>query len=196
MENNTVVVYHLVTKQKMTLGQRIHFDNQYNQLYHFFLEKEQRNSNGEDFIQIMQNSFTSEGICLSEENSKVALKYVDQTIRAIREVVAEMVRLEEFTQYPSRLSCLFAAKNYEDVLKWKRIFDSYHRKVLQIVKLRVNGIFFEGDANLLPKENGDSFARKIEQARDYWNGNVESELTEILINGEMEVIEIIDNECG
>ncbi|WP_440313171.1 DUF2441 domain-containing protein [Lysinibacillus odysseyi] len=27
---------------------------------------------------------------------------------------------------------------------------------------------FEGDGNLLPKDNGASFARKIDQAREYW----------------------------
>ncbi len=63
-----------------------------------------------------------------------------------------MVRLQEYPNYPSRLSCLYAAKSYEDVLKWKALFDSYNREVLQIVKLRVIGNYFEGDGNLLPKK--------------------------------------------
>ncbi|GMQ57244.1 hypothetical protein AN1V17_16390 [Vallitalea sediminicola] len=74
---------------------------------------------------------------LNKENADVAINYMDQTIISIREVIVEMVRLEEFSEYPSRLSCLYAAKSYEDVLKWKKIFDSYNRKVLQIVKLHV-----------------------------------------------------------
>jgi hypothetical protein len=78
-------------------------------------------------------------------------------------------------------------------LKWKDIFDSYHRKVLQLVKLMVTGSFFEGDGNLLPKEDGVPFSLKIEQARAYWKGNVENELPELLINGKMEVVEIIEN---
>jgi hypothetical protein len=104
-----------------------------------------------------------------------------------------MVRLQEFPEYPSRLSCLYAAKSYEDALKWKEIFDSYNRKVLQIVKLRVKGSSFEGDGNLLPKEDGIPFSQKIQQAREYWKGNLNNELPEILINGEIEVIEIIDD---
>lgn len=187
-------VYHIVTRKNMNLGQIIDFDNkQKNTLYHFFLDRERLNSKGEDFIQILYGHYTNEGLNLDKENADVAIQYIDQTIRAIREVIVEMVRLQEFPEYPSRLSCLYAAKSYEDALKWKEIFDSYNRKVLQIVRLRVIGNCFEGDANLLPKENGDPFSQKIAQARDYWRGNTKNELPELLINGKMEVVEIIDD---
>ncbi|WP_285397997.1 DUF2441 domain-containing protein [Lysinibacillus sp. fls2-241-R2A-57] len=194
MNENEFFVYHIVTSNKMSTGQIINFDkNQKNTLYSFFFEREQLNSKGEDFIKILYGHYTNEGLNISKENTEVAIQYVGQTIRAIREVVVEMVRLQEHPEYPSRLSCLYAAKSYEDVLKWKEIFDSYNRNVLQIVKLRVIGNYFEGDANLLPKEDGVPFSQKIEQAREYWQGNVENELTELLINGKIEVVEIIDD---
>ncbi|PEE39436.1 DUF2441 domain-containing protein [Bacillus pseudomycoides] len=194
MKENELYVYHIVTRKKMILGQIINFGkNQNNTLYRFFFEKEQLNSKGEDFIQILQDHYTNEGLNMNKENAEVAIKYVDQTIRAIREVIVEMVRLQEYPEYPSRLSCLYAAKSYEDALKWKELFDSYNRKVLQIVKLRVIGNSFEGDGNLLPKEDGVPFSRKIEQAKEYWKGNVKNELPELLINGKIEVVEIIDD---
>jgi len=178
----------------MSLGQIINFDkNQKNTLYSFFFEREQLNSKGEDFIQILYGHYTNDGLNISKENAKVAIEYVGQTIRAVREVIVEMVRLQEYHEYPSRLSCLYAAKSYEDSLKWKELFDSYNRKVLQIVKLRVIGNYFEGDGNLLPKEDGVPFTQKIEQAREYWKGNVKNELPELLINGKIEVVEIIDD---
>lgn len=178
----------------MSLGQIIHFDkNQKNTLYSFFFEREQVNSKGEDFVRILQDHYTSEGLNLNKENADVAIKYADQTMRAIREVIVEMVRLQEFPEYPSRISCLYATKSYEDVLKWKELFDSYNRKVLQIVKLRVNGNSFEGDGNLLPKEDGVPFSQKIEQAREYWQGNVKNVLPELLIDGKIEVVEVIDD---
>ncbi len=121
------------------------------------------------------------------------MNYIDQTIRAVRETIVEMVRLQEYPNYPSRLSCLYAAKSFEDALKWKALFDSYNREVLQIVNLRVIGNYFEGDGNLLPKENGIPFSQKIEQAREYWKGNRKSELPELLINGKIEVVEIIND---
>jgi len=178
----------------MSVGQIINFDKeQKNTLYSFFFEREQLNSNGEDFIQILQGHYTNDGLNLNKENADVAIKYADQTIRAIREVIVEMVRLQEYPEYPSRMSCLYATKDYEDVLKWKELFDSYNRKVLQIVKLKVIGNSFEGDGNLLPKNDAVPFSRKIDQAREYWLGNVKNELPEILIDGKIEVVEVIDD---
>ncbi|MCP1122498.1 DUF2441 domain-containing protein [Bacillus sp. 3103sda1] len=194
MKENELYAYHIVTRKKMSLGQIINFGkSQNNTLYRFFFEREQLNSKGEDFIQIFQGHYTNEGLNLNKEDSEVAIKYIDQTIRAIREVIVEMIRLQEYPEYPSRLSCLYAAKSYEDALKWKELFDSYNRKVLQIVKLRVIGNSFEGDGNLLPKEDGIPFSQKIEQAREYWKGNVKNELPELLINGKIEVVEIIND---
>ncbi|KWU54977.1 hypothetical protein AWW70_25570 [Bacillus mycoides] len=186
--------YHIVTRKTMSIGKIIHFDkNQTNTLYHFFFEREQLNSNDEDSIQILKRHYINEELHINNENAKVVLNYIDQTIRAVRETIVEMVRLQEFPEYPSRLSCLYASKSYEDALKWKALFDSYNRNVLQIVKLRVIGSSFEGDGNLLPKEDGIPFAQKMEQAREYWKGNVINELPELLINGRIEVVEIIDD---
>ncbi len=194
MKDKEMYVYHIVTRKKMSLGQIINFDkDQKNTLYNFFFEKEQLNSKGEDFIQIFYQNYSDTGLDLNAENTEVAMRYVSQTIRAIREVILEMVRLQEYPEYPSRLSCLYAAKSYEDALKWKEIFDSFNREVLQIVKLRVNGRSFEGDGNLLPKEDGIPFSQKIDQAREYWHGNVTSDIPELLVNGTIEVVEIIDD---
>ena len=194
MKENELFAFHLVTRTKMSLGQIITFDNsQQNTLYRFFFEQEQLNSKGEDSLQILQGQLASNGLDLNKEDAEVVSKYMGQTIRAIREVITEMVRLQEYPDYPSRLSCLYAAKTYDDVLKWKELFDSYNRKVLQIVKLRVKGSYFEGDAALLPKEDGVPFAQKIAQAKEYWKGNVKNDdLPELLINGEIEVVDIID----
>ncbi|MED2181788.1 DUF2441 domain-containing protein [Bacillus wiedmannii] len=187
-------VYHIVTREKMNIGQIIHFGkNQTNTLYRFFFEREQLNSSGEDGIKIINNHYKNEELHIKNENAKAVMSYIDQTIRTVRETIVEMVRLQEFPEYPSRLSCLYAAKSYEDALKWKALFDSYNREVLQIVKLRVIGNCFESDGNLLPKEDGIPFSQKIEQAREYWKGTVNNELPELLINGKSEVVEIIDD---
>ena len=194
MNEQGFFVYHIVTRKKMKIGQSIQFNkNQTNTLFHFFFEREHLNSSGEDSIQILKEHYTNEELHIKNENATVVMNYMDQTIRAIRETIVEMVRLQEYPDYPSRLSCLYAAKSYEDALKWKALFDSYNREVLQIVKLRVIGSSFEGDGNLLPKEDGIPFSQKIEQAREYWKGNIRNELPELLINGEIEVVEIIDD---
>ncbi|MEC2553738.1 DUF2441 domain-containing protein [Bacillus tropicus] len=194
MNEQGFFVYHIVTRKKMKIGQSIQFNkNQTNTLFHFFFERKHLNSSGEDSIQILKEHYTNEELHIKNENSTVVMNYMDQTIRDIRETIMEMVRLQEYPDYPSRLSCLYAAKSYEDALKWKALFDSYNREVLQIVKLRVIGSSFEGDGNLLPKEDAIPFSQKMEQAREYWKGNVNNELPELLINGEIEVVEIIDD---
>ena len=193
MNGHSFIVYHVVTRKEMKLGQIIDFNqNQYNTLYHFFFEGDLFNSNGEDFFQILHRHHTKEGLNLNPEDADVAIKYAGKTIRAIREMIVEMVRLQEYPEYPSRLSCLYAAKTYEEALKWKELFAFYKRKVLQIVKLKVSGNCFEGDGNVLPKEDGAPFSKKFEQAREYWKGNVHNELPELLINGRIEVVEIVD----
>ncbi len=194
MKEQGFFVYHIVTRKKMKIGQSIQFNkNQTNTLFHFFFERKHLNSSGEDSIQILKEHYTNEELHIKNENATVVMNYMDQTIRAIRETIVEMVRLQEYPDYPSRLSCIYAAKSYEDALKWKALFDSYNREVLQIVKLRVIGSSFEGDGNLLPKEDAIPFSQKMEQAREYWKGNVNNELPELLINGEIEVVEIIDD---
>ncbi|MDA2273236.1 hypothetical protein CBR59_24715 [Bacillus thuringiensis] len=194
MNEQGFFVYHIVTRKKMKIGQSIQFNkNQTNTLFHFFFKRKHLNSSGEDSIQILKEHYTNEELHIKNENATVVMNYMDQTIRAIRETIMEMVRLQEYPDYPSRLSCLYAAKSYEDALKWKALFDSYNREVLQIVKLRVIGSSFEGDGNLLPKEDAIPFSQKMEQAREYWKGNVNNELPELLINGEIEVVEIIDD---
>ncbi len=70
----------------MSLGQIINFNkNQNNALYRFFFEREQINSTGEDFIKILYSHYTNEGLSLNKEDADVAINYVDQIIRAIRE---------------------------------------------------------------------------------------------------------------
>lgn len=194
MVGNEYCVYHIVTRNKMTVGQIINFDNQQkNTLYRFFFEREHLKSKGEDFTKIFYRNYTESGMNLNKEDADIAFKYVGENIRAIREVIVEMVRLQEYPEYPSRLSCLNAAESYEDILKWKKLFESFNRKVLQIVKLQVDGHCFEGDGSLLPKEDGSPIALKIEQAREYWMGNEKNELPVLLINGRIEVVEIIQD---
>ncbi|MDR2024584.1 MAG: DUF2441 domain-containing protein [Hungatella sp.] len=85
---------------------------------------------------------------LNEDNTALLYTYIDQTMRAVRENILEQVRIQRFSQYPSKLSCLYAAEIYEDAMKWKDIFDGYNCKVLQAVKLRGDGNILVGDATV------------------------------------------------
>jgi hypothetical protein len=112
LDESEFYAYHPVTRKKMEVGQIIRFtDSERNTLFNFFFEKEQRNSKGQDFFQIVREHYSAEGMNLNQEDADVAVKYAGQTIRAIREVIVEMVRLQEYPHFPSRLSCLYATKH-------------------------------------------------------------------------------------
>jgi hypothetical protein len=184
--------YHLVTNKKMEHGQVIDFSSTTtNTLYKFFFEKEFRNRQNEDVNRKVSSNITDDGLCLNMEDSRVIKAYLNNVSRSIRETVVEMVRLQKFPDYPSRLSCLYAARTYEEVLKWKELFESYNRKVLQIVKLVTDGNYFIGDGDLLPTNEASSFDIKIAQARSYWNGLKEDVLPEVLLSGKIKVVEIV-----
>lgn len=184
--------YHIVTKEPFSIGQRITFDaSTKNNLYNFFFKKEFRSQNGKDAYEIIGDGKCEDGLIINKSDANVILKYNDITIRAIRESILEMVRLEQFPEYPSRLNCLYVSRKYEDIMEWKNIFESYKRNIVQIVKIKANGNYFEGDGDLLPKEDAVSFESKIRQAKEYWGNKNEIALSEILVDGEIEIVEII-----
>ena len=185
----TFYAFHLVTNNQMTVGQIIDFtENQHNTLHRFFLEKEIRNDQHQDVFEVIAGKSA-----LNEEDTAMVKRYLGSSVRAIREQITEYVRIQHFPHYPSRLSCLYATKTIDQAMQWKSMFESYNREVLQLVKLKVEGRYFESDALLLPKEDGSSFAKKIEQAHSYWSNKSSSSLLELLIDGKIEVCEIIED---
>ena len=184
----TFYAFHLVTNNPMTVGQIIDFtEGKRNTLYRFFLEKEIRDEQQQDVFDAIAGKST-----LNEEETALVKRYLGLSSRAIREQITEFVRIQHFPHYPSRLSCLYATKTLAQAMQWKALFESYNRQVLQLVKLKVKGRYFEGNAELLPKEDGCSFALKIEQAQNYWMNKTSGPLMELLIDGEIEVYEIIE----
>ena len=180
--------YHLVTRKPMYEGQIIDFSNgEHNRLYEFWMQREDRTEDGRDAFDILNGEFP-----LNEEESKVLVNYVFCQSRAVRETIAELVRVKSFSQFPSRLSCLYVCDTLEKAMKWKRNFEENNRTVLQLVKLKSDAPAFTGDASLLPEVNGDSFDEKIKQAHRYWSGELLGILEETLLGGKIEVVEVIE----
>jgi hypothetical protein len=186
--------YHLVTNRRMEAGQIISYTgDKKNTLYEFFFEKKFMNSENQDVNRIVSENISDDGLTLNAEDSNIVNRYLDNSSRSIRETIAEMVRIQEFPSYPSRLRCLYVTRTYNEVLEWKKVFESYNRKIIQIVKLKTDGNYFVGDGNYLPDLETTSFDRKIEQARFYWKGYSDGVFPEVLIDGNIEVLEIIDD---
>lgn len=181
--------YHLVTRKPMYKGQMIDLSNgEHNRLYEFWMNREERTQDGRDVFDIL-----NEKNLLNAEEQKVLVDYVFCQSRAVRETITEFVRINSFSHLPSRFSCLYVCDTIEGIMKWKKNFEQYNRTVLQLVKLRSDKSAFTGDASLLPKVNGESFDKKIEQANRYWSGEVSEGLEETLLGGKIEVLEIIQD---
>lgn len=116
----------------------------------------------------------------------------NHTSVALRELALEKVRANKFPNYPSRMACLYVSKTLKEAEKWFDYFISLGRPTFQIVKLKVNGNVFYGDA-----ENCFD-ARLNEQenlmlAEQYWSNKSfnNNSIIEILVDGDIKVVEIL-----
>ncbi len=114
---------------------------------------------------------------------------------ALRELALEEVRREQFPDYPSRMSCLYVSEELENALLWAKWFREWGRPTFQVVKLRITGRRFIGDANNC-FDGGPDRAENLRQAEHYWrslpNADGERPIPEMLVDGEIEVVEIIE----
>lgn len=90
------------------------------------------------------------------------------------------------------MACLYVSKTLEEAEKWFDYFISLGRPTFQIVKLKVNCNVFYGDA-------GKCFDSKLTEkenlilAEKYWDNKDfdESSIIEMLVDGDIEVVEIV-----
>lgn len=169
-------VYHVVTEKPMYIGQRIVFDNgHHNGVYARVKEK----------LEIVNDIYNN-----PEKYKGTELEH--HTSVALRELALEKVRVCKYPAYPSRVACLYVSKTLEEAEKWFDYFISLDRPTFQIVKLKINGNVFYGDATkcfdgkLTEKEN-------LILAENYWENKDfdNSSISEMLVDGDIEVVEIV-----
>lgn len=168
--------YHVVTEKPMYVGQHIVFDeNHHNGVW-------QRVNKKLDIVSDIYNN--------PEKYKDIELEH--HTSVALRELALEKVRVKKYPSFPSRMACLYVSKTLEEAEKWFDYFVSLGRPTFQIVKLKVNGNVFYGDAEkcfdgkLSEKEN-------LILAKKYWETADfnENSIIEMLVDGDIEVIEIV-----
>lgn len=173
---NELIVYHVVTEKSMYVGQHIVFDeNHHNGVW-------QRVNKKLDIVSDIYNN--------PEKYMNVELEH--HTSVALRELALEKVRFRKHPSYPSRMACLYVSKTLEEAKKWFDYFVNLGRPTFQIVKLRVNGNVFYGDA----EKCFDGKLTEIENlslAEKYWENKTfdNSSIIEMLVDGDIEVIEIV-----
>jgi len=172
-----MIVYHTVTDRPMEVGQVIFFDEAHRSGVH---------------RRVMEKKPLVDDILAHPELYQEKLEH--HTAVALRELAMEQVRQAEFPQYPSRMACLYVSKTLEEARRWADFFASLGRPVYGIVKIRVDGRVFEGDACLCFDGTPDQ-ARNMALARRYWRcestGN--PPVTELLADGRLEVVEMVED---
>lgn len=113
---------------------------------------------------------------------------------ALRELALEKVRKEKYPDYPSRMASLYVSRSYEESVHWADFFARLGRPTYCVAKIETNGRIFEGDAYKC-FDGTNSEEENIRMAEIYWaNGENEDgnpPIVEILIDGEIEIVEIM-----
>ena len=171
--------YHVVTDRPMHVGQHIVFDEmRHNGVYNRVMEK---------------LSLTEDIYRHSERYEAEKLEH--HTRVALRELALEKVRKERYCDYPSRMSCLYVSESLKEAEMWAELFTEWKRHVYAIVRLKITGRVFAGDAN----NCFDAAVNEEENLRlgggRYWknepNLTGEPVIKEMLVDGDIEVVEIV-----
>lgn len=186
------------------IGQQIEVGKEYNYFYEYFFDHRMgvKNSAG-DFISLNylleKIIATHEGkedpdsdieriygydLLKSLKDASVAIK---EYTMLLREIISEQVRVEKFSNLPSRLKCIWVLPNLDSVRYWKPIIEG------RILKLSLTGQILKTDAAFL-KNDTFSLNEFKKQAEFYWAGIKQegSNAEEILFSGTIVVLEEIE----
>lgn len=105
---------------------------------------------------------------------------------AFRELALEEVRARYYPNYPSRMACLYTSSDLKSALNWAQFFKDIGRDVFSLVKLKVEGKTFTGDAcNCF--DGTENETENLDQAKNYWSMNTKNPkpVMETLVAGKM-----------
>lgn len=193
MKKEEQYFYHVVTEKPMKLGQVIIFDeDNHNGVYERSLNFDFRNSNGKTSLEIVRENIKGGKLNLNKEDTEILSNYLEWSTKGYRELILEIERRRENINAPSRMACLYVSRNLEDVKKWAKSFIYFGRPTFQIVKLKSIGNSFDGNSYNIKTETV-SIKKQFEFAKNYWNNDFcENELIETIIDGRIEVVEIVE----
>lgn len=170
--------YHVVTDRPMHVGQQIIFDETHHSgVYQRVHEKI-------DIVNDIYANPTKYNADQLEHHTSVAL----------RELALEEIRQKKYPAYPSRMSCLYVSGTFEEADKWGKFFAEIGRPTYHIVKLKIDGNCFVGDAAKCFDGQPDK-QENLRLAERYWankpDDTDESPVCEMLVDGSITVVEIV-----
>lgn len=162
----------------------------------YWINKKNNEKDSEKVINgIITNISTMLKICghelnLSELSSELLkTKYYSELLK---EYIFEEVRINEFSDKPSRKNSMFLAPNEIDIFDYaKRLGYDLKTKYFYEIELHENKKIHFADLTLL-NCNTFSHAQKVENAKQYWEGVKKPDYnTEILFEGQFKIIKAI-----
>lgn len=172
-----MIAYHVVTEHPMTVGRQIIFDeNHHSGVFRRVMERKQ-------LVEEIYADPSAHNMEPTEHHTAVAL----------RELALEEVRRREFSDYPSRMACLYTSATIEEARQWAEYFMGLGRTVYSIVKLRIEGRCFAGNAENCFEGTRDK-DENIWMARHYWEHPWTKEtggICELLVDGRITVEDIV-----
>ena len=177
-EVNPMYAYHVVTDRPMQVGQQIVFDDAHHSgVWQRVQEK----------LEIVRAIYADPERWNGE-------KLEHHTSVALRELALEEVRRAKYPHYPSRMACLYVSRTFEEADQWGKFFARIGRPTYNIVKLKIEGNCFAGDATKCFDGSPDK-AENLRRAELYWenrpNPAGEPPVCEMLVDGLITVVEVM-----
>lgn len=185
------IYYHINTGQNLQVGDILEIGKRFNNFYYEIYNIEHLEK-GKDANQYLINMKKEKNLVLNSDIANLIFKTINDSAMITRELMFEEVRKELNSNLPSRLKCLYVCKTKKEIKDWINIFRRTNKKDFQIVKLKLTGSIFIGDASFILRQN-ISLNRKKEQAKMYWNGEKKDKINEYLFVGTAVVEDILNN---
>ena len=188
-----VILYQVATDRNYKVGDIINFGDDYNgqgnRIYN------SKFNNGKDAYHKVGFKYADSKKILKNKSLVVQMaKSLSESDFVLRELAAEEVRKEKYSECPSRLKCMFLSESRDVVLENLKMF--YTRgsgSHFQAVAVKLEGKLFYARSRGLQR-NGVSYGEYLKIADEYWSQdqNSNEKVKEILFEGKAEIVEIID----
>ncbi len=188
MKVNKEIFYHAYSGDIVNVGDILIFNSQtHNKMYDEVYNNEYSND-GLDANELLINKKRNNEKSFSIDEFELVFNTINNDAFVLRELALEEVRKVNFSNYPSRLSCLYVTKSKDEAINWSNILKRNKKECKHILTLELTGEIFCFDGNLMKRQNV-SYLKHLENAKLYWN-SINSDNSEILFYGEAKVIHI------
>ena len=164
MINNIIdeIYYHINTGPKLQIGDTLQIGKKFNNFYYEVYNTEHL-KNGKDANQYLIDMKKERNLVLNNDVADLVFKTINDNAMITRELIFEEVRKELNPDLPSRLKSLYVCKNKKEIKEWIKIFNRTNKKEFQILKLKLTGNIFLGDASFILRQNISLNKRKSRQ---------------------------------